>query len=57
MWFRVHAGGNNHTTRTVVLMLDHRMEPSAAKDMIKGAADPLYSEFHLQYGMLLNMLL
>ena len=38
-------------------MLDHRMEPSAAKDMIKGAADPLYSEFHLQYGMLLNMLL
>ncbi|GAB4818279.1 hypothetical protein N2152v2_005325 [Parachlorella kessleri] len=40
----------------VVLMLDSKMEPSIAKDMVRGAADTLYSEFHLEYNMLLNLL-
>ena len=40
----------------VVLMLDTKMEPSLAKEMVKGAPDTLHSEFHLGYNMLLNML-
>ena len=40
----------------VILMLDTKMEPSIAKDMVKGAPDTLHSEFHLGYNMLLNML-
>ncbi|KAL6782801.1 hypothetical protein ACKKBG_A08170 [Auxenochlorella protothecoides x Auxenochlorella symbiontica] len=40
----------------VVMMLDARMEPSVAKQMLKGAADTLYSEFHLEYNMLLNLM-
>ena len=40
----------------VVLMLDTKMEPGLAKDMVKGAPDTLHSEFHLGYNMLLNML-
>lgn len=41
----------------VVLMLDAKMEPSIARGMVKGAPDPLYSEFRLSYCMLLNLLL
>mmetsp|Transcript_5957 Transcript_5957/g.15823 ORF Transcript_5957/g.15823 Transcript_5957/m.15823 type:complete len:1086 (-) Transcript_5957:281-3538(-) len=40
----------------VILMLDARLEPATAKDMIKGAPDNLYSEFHLGYNMLLNLM-
>lgn len=40
----------------VVLMLDTKMEPGLAKEMVKGAPDTLHSEFHLGYNMLLNML-
>lgn len=32
-------------------MLDSRLEPATAKDMIKGAPDNLYSEFHLGWVM------
>lgn len=31
------------------------MEPPVAKEMIKGAPDHMYSEFHLGYSMLLNL--
>ncbi|KAI3427412.1 hypothetical protein D9Q98_010327 [Chlorella vulgaris] len=40
----------------VILMMDEKLEPAVAKDMIKGAPDTLYSEFHLEYSMLLNLL-
>ena len=40
----------------VILMLDAKLEPASAKNMLKGAPDTLYSEFHLTYAMLLNML-
>eukprot|EP00191_Tetraselmis_sp_GSL018_P015096 CAMPEP_0177586164 /NCGR_PEP_ID=MMETSP0419_2-20121207/4917_1 /TAXON_ID=582737 /ORGANISM="Tetraselmis sp., Strain GSL018" /LENGTH=1007 /DNA_ID=CAMNT_0019076019 /DNA_START=41 /DNA_END=3065 /DNA_ORIENTATION=+ len=40
---------------TVVLMLDGRLDPAAAKDMLYGAPDTLNSEFHLGYNMLLNL--
>ncbi|GIL48638.1 hypothetical protein Vafri_5094 [Volvox africanus] len=40
----------------VVLMLDTRLEPPVAKEMIKGAPDTLYSAFHLGYNMLLGLM-
>ena len=40
----------------VILMLDAKMESGVAKAMIKGAPDTMYSEFHLGYNMLLNLL-
>ena len=40
----------------VIQMIDEKMEPEAAREMLKGAADPLESSFHLGYNMLLNML-
>jgi ATP-dependent RNA helicase DOB1 len=40
----------------VVLMLDAKMDPPTARDMLRGAPDPLHSAFHLTYSMLLNML-
>ena len=40
----------------VVLMVDEKMEPHVAKDMVKGAPDPLNSAFHLSYNMLLNLM-
>ncbi|PRW05917.1 superkiller viralicidic activity 2-like 2 isoform B [Chlorella sorokiniana] len=40
----------------VILMMDAKLEPAVAKDMMKGAPDTLYSEFHLTYSMLLNLL-
>ena len=39
-----------------ILMIDEKMEPEVAKNMLKGNADPLYSSFHLNYNMLLNSL-
>ena len=41
----------------VMLMIDTRMEPAIAKNMVQGAPDTLHSEFHLSYAMLLNLLL
>lgn len=40
----------------VILMIDERMSPSAAKDIVKGQANPLNSAFHLTYNMVLNLL-
>jgi ATP-dependent RNA helicase DOB1 len=37
-------------------MIDSKMDPATAKDMLRGTPDPLYSEFHLTYPMLINML-
>lgn len=31
------------------------MEPAVARHMLQGAADPLHSEFHLTYAMLLAL--
>eukprot|EP00249_Psilotum_nudum_P015142 c25185_g1_i1 orf=109-2382(+) len=39
-----------------ILMLDEKLEPSMAKMMVKGSADPLNSAFHLNYNMLLNQM-
>lgn len=39
----------------VILMADGKMEPHILKDMIKGAPDLMWSEFHLKYAMLLSM--
>jgi ATP-dependent RNA helicase DOB1 len=40
----------------VILMIDERMSPSAAKDIVKGQANSLNSAFHLTYNMVLNLL-
>jgi len=40
----------------VILMIDERMSPAAAKDIVKGQANPLNSAFHLTYNMVLNLL-
>lgn len=37
-----------------ILMLDEKMEPSIAKDMLKGKSDDLLSSFYINYNMLLN---
>ena len=38
-----------------ILMADKRMDTDVAKGILKGQPDPLYSSFHLNYNMLLNM--
>jgi ATP-dependent RNA helicase DOB1 len=40
----------------VIQMIDEKMEPAVAKDILKGTADPLNSAFHLGYNMLLNLM-
>ncbi|VDM64395.1 unnamed protein product [Angiostrongylus costaricensis] len=40
----------------VILMVDHKMSSDDAKQIIKGAADPLNSQFRLTYNMVLNLL-
>ncbi|KZT54268.1 antiviral helicase [Calocera cornea HHB12733] len=40
----------------VVMMIDEKLEPSAAKNMVKGQADRLDSAFHLGYNMVLNLM-
>jgi len=40
----------------VIMMCDERLEPTAAKSMIKGEADRLDSAFHLGYNMVLNLM-
>jgi ATP-dependent RNA helicase DOB1 len=40
----------------VILMCDEKLEPTGAKEMIKGEADRLDSAFHLGYNMVLNLM-
>ena len=40
----------------VIQMIDEKMEPAAATDLLRGQTDPLHSAFHLGYNMLLNLL-
>ncbi|KAH8103288.1 rRNA-processing arch domain-containing protein [Cristinia sonorae] len=40
----------------VIMMCDEKLEPAAAKEMIKGEADRLDSAFHLGYNMVLNLM-
>ncbi|KAJ1679649.1 ATP-dependent RNA helicase mtr4, partial [Spiromyces aspiralis] len=40
----------------VIMMLDEKMEPAVAKEMVKGQPDTLYSAFHLKYSMILNLM-
>ncbi|KAH9318432.1 hypothetical protein KI387_020201, partial [Taxus chinensis] len=51
------AGRRGLDTRGIcILMIDEKLEPSTAKMMVKGRADPLNSAFHLSYNMLLNQM-
>ncbi|EJT99659.1 antiviral helicase [Dacryopinax primogenitus] len=40
----------------VVMMVDEKLEPAVAKNMVKGEADRLNSAFHLGYNMVLNLM-
>jgi len=40
----------------VILMCDEKLEPVAAKEMIKGEADRLDSAFHVGYNMVMNLM-
>ncbi|CAO1614210.1 unnamed protein product [Sympodiomycopsis kandeliae] len=40
----------------VIMMFDEKLEPDAAKTMVKGEADRLNSAFHLGYNMILNLM-
>lgn len=40
----------------VIQMIDEKMEPEVAKEMIYGDPDPLFSSYHVSYNMVLNML-
>ena len=40
----------------VIMMCDEKLEPAAAKNMVKGDADRLDSAFHLGYNMILNLM-
>ncbi|KIY70037.1 antiviral helicase [Cylindrobasidium torrendii FP15055 ss-10] len=40
----------------VILMCDEKLEPTSAKEMIKGQADRLDSAFHLGYNMIMNLM-
>lgn len=40
----------------VIMMFDEKLEPAAAKTMVKGEADRLNSAFHLGYNMILNLM-
>lgn len=40
----------------VIMMVDDKMTPSVARDLVKGAPDPINSAFHLTYNMVLNLL-
>ena len=39
----------------MIMMIDGKMEPVDAQNMVRGTADPIHSEFHLGYNMLLNL--
>jgi len=38
------------------MMVDEKLEPSAARNMVSGQADRLDSAFHLGYNMILNLM-
>ena len=40
----------------VIMMCDEKIEPDAAKNMVKGQADRLDSAFHLGYNMIINLM-
>ena len=40
----------------VILMMDERMDPPVAKNMLHGQSDSLDSAFHLSYSMILNLM-
>ena len=40
----------------VIMMIDEQMEPTIAKDIVRGEQDKLYSAFHLGYNMVLNLM-
>ncbi|KAF9042917.1 rRNA-processing arch domain-containing protein [Panaeolus papilionaceus] len=40
----------------VIMMCDEKLDPQAAKEMVKGQADRLDSAFHLGYNMVLNLM-
>jgi ATP-dependent RNA helicase DOB1 len=40
----------------VILMMDERMDPPVAKNMLHGQSDTLDSAFHLNYAMILNLM-
>ena len=40
----------------VIMMIDEKMEPGVAKDIVRGEQDKLNSAFHLGYNMILNLL-
>ncbi|XP_065904897.1 exosome RNA helicase MTR4-like isoform X1 [Dysidea avara] len=40
----------------VMMMVDQKLDCAAGKNLLKGAADPLNSAFHLTYNMVLNLL-
>lgn len=40
----------------VIMMCDEKLEPSVAKDLIKGEADRLDSAFHISYNMIMNLM-
>ncbi|KAJ8457533.1 hypothetical protein ONZ45_g18275 [Pleurotus djamor] len=40
----------------VIMMCDEKLEPSAAKSMVKGEADRLDAAFHLGYNMVVNLM-
>lgn len=51
------AGRRGLDTRgIVILMVEEKMDPLVAKNMLKGQADPLNSAFHLSYNMILNLM-
>ena len=40
----------------VIMMIDEKMEPDVAKDIVRGVQDNLDSAFHLGYNMILNLM-
>lgn len=40
----------------VIMMIDEKMEPAIAKDIVRGDQDKLNSAFHLGYNMILNLM-
>ncbi|KAI9793488.1 MAG: ATP-dependent RNA helicase mtr4 [Peltula sp. TS41687] len=40
----------------VIMMIDEKMEPSVAKQIVRGEQDKLNSAFHLGYNMILNLM-
>ncbi|KAF2155670.1 putative ATP dependent RNA helicase [Myriangium duriaei CBS 260.36] len=40
----------------VIMMIDEKMEPNVAKEIVRGEQDKLNSAFHLSYNMILNLM-